>query len=168
MTLEDIAAGIEVVDRQQDRGVATTDETETRLVDRLEAATDALPCTPDAAATILETHAAGASVGDSAREAGVVPITAAKVLHRCGADGVTPLSPTARDVLRDWLGGELSRSEALALTGATEAEFALATYIETHDPDDRLTTIAARVLAREDARNREGLAGSLPEPDEFL
>ena len=169
MTLEDIAAGIEVVDRQLDRGVATTDETETSLVDQLDAASEALPCTPEAAATILETHATGASVGDSAREAGVVPITAAKVLHRCGADGVTPLSPTAREIVRDWLAGELSRSDARALTDATEAEFALATYVETHDPDDRLTTVATDVLAGDDSADRqESLKETLPKPDEFL
>lgn len=169
MTLEEIAAGIEVVDRQRDRGVATADDTGTTLVDRLEPAAEALPCTPEAAATILEAHAGGASVGESAQEAGVVSITAAKVLHRCGADGVTPLSPTGRRIVRDWLAGELARSEARALTDATEAEFALATYVETHDADDRLASIATEVLARErETERRTGLTGSLPEPDEFL
>lgn len=169
MTLEEIAAGIEVVDSQRDRGVAATDETGASLVDRLETAAEALPCTPEAAATILETHAAGTSVGESAREAGVVPITAAKVLHRCGADGVTPLSPTAREIVRDWLAGRLPRSEARTLTDATEAEFALATYVETHEPDERLCAVATDVLARENDRGaRNGLEGTLPEPDEFL
>lgn len=169
MSLEEIAAGIEVVDRQRDHGVAASDGTDESLVDRLDAAAEALPCTPEAAATILETHAAGTSVGESAREAGVVPITAAKVLHRCGADGVTPLSPTAREVVRDWLAGELSRSEARALTDASEAEFALATYVETHEPDERLSAIATDVLVRDHGTaNRSSLEGTLPEPDEFL
>jgi hypothetical protein len=169
VTLEEIAAGIEVVEYQRDRGVATTDGTGATLVDRLEAAAEPLPCTPEAAATILETHAAGTSVGGSARKAGVVPITAAKVLHRCGADGVSPLSPTEREILRDWLAGELSRSEARALTDAGEAEFALATYVETHDPHDRLSAVATDVLARENGRpSRDSLEGTLPEPDEFL
>jgi hypothetical protein len=167
VSLEEIAAGIEVVEHQRNRGVATTDRTSASLVDQLETAAAALPCTPEAAATILETHAAGTSVGESARKAGVVPITAAKVLHRCGADGVTPLSPGAREILRDWLTGELSRSEARALTGASEAEFALATYVETHDPHDRLSTVASEALTCEKRPNRNSLEGTLPEPDEF-
>lgn len=168
MTLEEIAAGIEVVDHQRERGVATADGTGKGLVDRLETAAEALPCTPEAAATVLETHATGTSVGESAREAGVVPITAAKVLHRCGADGVTPLSPTARAIVRDWLAGELPRSEARALTDATEAEFALATYVETHEPDERLSAVATDIFAREpEFENRRSLEDTLPEPDEF-
>jgi hypothetical protein len=166
VSLEEIAAGIEVVEHQRDRGVATTDRTSASLVDQLETAA-ALPCTPEAAATILETYAAGTSVGESARKAGVVPITAAKVLHRCGADGVTPLSPGAREILRDWLTGDLSRSEARALTGASEAEFALATYVETHDPHDGLSTVASDALTCEKRSNRNSLEGALPEPDEF-
>lgn len=133
MGLEEIAAGIEVTTRQRDRGLATVDDTDGALVDRFTPRADALPCTPEAAATVVETHTTGTSVEQSAREASVSPMTAAKVLHRCGVVGVTPLSPLARDVLRDWLAGELSRTDALALTDATPTEFALATYIETHD-----------------------------------
>jgi hypothetical protein len=134
MGLSDIAEGIEVTAEQRERGVPTVDDTERDLRSRLEPHADALPCTPAAAATIVESHAAGTSVGESAREAGVAPMTAAKTLHRCGVAGVTPLSPTARRVLRDWLAGELPRTDALALTDASEAEFALASYVETHDP----------------------------------
>ncbi|MFB6154341.1 MAG: hypothetical protein ABEJ22_00480 [Haloferacaceae archaeon] len=133
MGLSDIAAGIEVTTKQRERGVPTVDDTDADLRTRLEPHADALPCTPAAAATVLETHASGTSVGDSAREAGVAPVTAAKTLHRCGVAGVTPLSPTARRVLRDWLSGRLSRADALELTGATEAEFALASFVETHE-----------------------------------
>lgn len=175
MTLEEIAAGIETVERQHDRGVATADDTGATLVERLQVEAEALPCTPEAAATVLETYAAGASVGGSAAEAGVVAVTAAKVLHRCGAEGVTPLSPTGREVLRDWLDGELPRSEALALTDAGEPEFALATYIETHEPREELVAAATPVLTGDrghghgsDRGRDRGLEGSLPDPDEFL
>ncbi|WP_101295208.1 DUF7858 family protein [Halegenticoccus soli] len=133
MGLSDIAAGIEVTMEQRDRGVPTVDGTGSDLGERLASSAESLPCDPGAAATVLETHAAGTSVGDSAREANVAPVTAAKVLHRCGVAGVSPLSPDARRILRDWLSGDLSRTDALALTGASDAEFALAAYIETHD-----------------------------------
>jgi hypothetical protein len=134
MTLSEIAADLEVTTEQRDRGIPTVDDTGTSLADRLSLHAETLPCTAEAAATVVETHADGTSVGACAREAGVAPVTAAKALHRCGVEGVTPLAPTARDVLRDWLAGDLSRADALALTGADEAEFALAAYVESHDP----------------------------------
>ena len=134
MGLSEIAAGIEVTDEQRTRGVATVDETGADLRDRLAAHADALPCTPAAAAVIVETYRRGTSVGDCAREAGVAPMTAAKALHRCGVDGVSPLGPTARRVVRDWVAGDLSRTEARTLSGADEAAFALAAYVETHEP----------------------------------
>lgn len=138
MTLSEIAAGLELTEEQCDRSVPTVDDTGENLLARLESHAEALPCTPRAAATVLETHTAGRSVGDAAREAGVAPVTAAKALHRCGVVGVSPLSPTGREVVRDWLDGELSRSEALTLARTDEASFALATYVETHDPVSEL------------------------------
>jgi len=146
MGLSDIAAGIEVHERQRDPGVPTVDATGDDLVARLDAHGDALPCTPEAAASVLETYAAGTSVGDCAREAGVAPMTAAKLLHRCGVSGLSPLAPTARDILRDWLDGDLPRTEAVELVGADEADFALATYVETHDPVPELADAVAGVL----------------------
>ncbi len=134
MTLSDIAAGLSVTSRQRERGVALADDTETALVDRLSEHADALPCTPAATATLVDAYTAGRSVGDAAREAGVSPTTGAKTLHRCGVAGVCPLSPAGRGVVRDWLDGRVPRSEAVALTGGDEADFALATYVETHDP----------------------------------
>ncbi|MEZ3163392.1 hypothetical protein ABNG03_06325 [Halorubrum sp. RMP-47] len=134
MTLSEIAAGVEVTAHQRDRGVALADDTETPLVDRLSDHAESLPCTPEATATLVDAYTAGRSVGDAASEAGVSPMTAAKTLHRCGVAGVCPLSPTARDVVRDWLAGRTARSEAVTLTGGDEADFALATYVETHDP----------------------------------
>lgn len=60
-------------------------------------------------------------------------MTAAKTLHLVG-ESVSPLGPTGRAVVCDWIAGELSRSEALALTRASPATFALAAYVETHEP----------------------------------
>ncbi|MFC6990004.1 hypothetical protein ACFQJD_17225 [Haloplanus sp. GCM10025708] len=149
MGLSDIAAGIEITERQNERGVPTVDATQSDLVSRLSSHAESLPCTPEAAATVLETHSAGTSVGDSAREAGVAPMTAAKVLHRCGVAGVSPLSPTARRVVRDWLSGDVSRADALALSGADETEFALQTYVETHDAVPELADAVEGVLEPE-------------------
>jgi len=149
MGLSDIAAGIEIHERQRERGVPTVDATGEDLVARLATHADALPCTPEAAASVLETYAAGTSVGECAREAGIAPMTAAKLLHRCGVAGLSPLTPTARDVLGDWLDGELSRSEAVELVGADEGDFALATYVETHDPVPELADAVAGDLEPE-------------------
>jgi len=165
MTLSEIAAGIEVTAEQEARGVAAVDETGADLVERLRNHTDALPCTPEAAATVVETHAAGTSVGESAREAGIAPVTAAKALHRCGVSGVTPLSPMARQVVRDWQAGELSRAEAVELTGADEAEFALGSYIESHDADPGLSAAVADVGS---SGTEDPLADAVGDVDEFF
>ncbi len=116
MGLSEIAAGIEVTAEQDDRGVATVDDTEASLVERLAEYEAALPCTAEATATVLEAHSAGTSVGESAREAGVAPMTAAKALYRCGVAGVCPLGPTGRDIVADWVAGEIARSTARELT----------------------------------------------------
>lgn len=170
MGLSDIAAGIEVTTEQRARGVPTRDETGTDLAERLRTGAEALPCTPEAAATAVESYAAGTSVGEVAREAGIAPVTAAKALHRCGVSGISPLGPTGREVLRDWLAGELPRSEAVALTGADEATFALAAYVETHDPVPALVEAAEGALAPEGsatAAKRDALGDSLSAPDEL-
>ncbi|UIP00197.1 hypothetical protein Hbl1158_02165 [Halobaculum sp. CBA1158] len=142
MGLSEIAAGIEVTARQEERGVAAVDDTGDGLVERLAPHAAALPCTAAAAAVVLETHARGVTVGDSAREAGIAPMTAAKALHRCGVSGVSPLGPTGRRVVRDWLAGDLSRADALELAGGDEAAFALAGYVEAHEPIPELTDAA--------------------------
>jgi len=147
MGLSDIAAGIEVHERQRERGVPTVDATGGDLVARLEDHAEALPCTPEASATVLETYAAGTSVGDCAREAGVAPMTAAKLLHRCGVTGLSPLGPTGRRIVRDWLAGDLPRTEATELASADEAEFALAAYVETHDTLEEACAAVEGVLA---------------------
>jgi len=170
MGLSDIAAGIEVHERQRDRGVSTVDATSDDLVARLETHADTLPCTPAAAASVLEAYAAGTSVGDCAREAGVAPMTAAKLLHRCGITGLSPLAPTARDILRDWLDGDLSRTEAVELVGADEADIALATYVETHDAVPELADAVAGVLEPESSATvakRDALAETMSSADDL-
>ncbi len=134
MTLSDIADGLEVTADQRDRGVVVADDTGTPLADRLRSHADVLPCTPEATATLVDAYTAGRGVGDAAAEAGVSPMTAAKTLHRCGVAGVRPFAPTRLGIVRDWLDGRIPRSEAVELTGGDEADFALATYVETHDP----------------------------------
>jgi hypothetical protein len=133
MGLADIAEGLEVTDEQRERGVAAVDATGEPLAARLEPYADALPCGPGEAATVVERYAAGASVGESARATGLPPVTGAKALHLLG-ESVAPLGPMGREVVRDWLDARVSRSEALTLTGASEREFALAAFVETHDP----------------------------------
>lgn len=133
MALSDIAAGVEVTAEQQDRGVAVVDDTDVDLHTKLDAFSDDLPCTAAAAATMLETYATGSDIGTSAREAEIAPVTAAKALHLLGVDGVTTLSPTGREVVRDWLDARLSRADAKELVGVDENEFALAVFVETHD-----------------------------------
>lgn len=169
MTLSEIADGLEVTTSQRDRGVATVDRTETSLRERIAPHADQLPCTAEATATLFEAYEAGSSVGESAREAAVAPITAAKALHRCGVSGVCPLAPTKRRIVRDWLAGDLSRSEAVSLTGADDAEFALATYIETHDPiPELLDALAAGDHNRDPAvEKRDTLAGTMSDPTEL-
>lgn len=170
MTLSDIADGLEVTAEQRDRGVPTVDDTEPDLADRFRPHADALPCTPEAAATIVESFEGGVSVGDAGRDAGVAPVTAAKVLHRCGVAGVCPIAPTAREIVRDWLAGELSRTDALALTGAAEVEFALTTYMETHDPVPELSDAvagAAESGSSPAVEKRDRLGDVLDAPDDL-
>ena len=136
MGLSEIAEGVETTQPQQERGVAVVDRTDRSIEHAIEPFVEALPCGRQAAVTIVEQYRSGKRIGDAAREAGVAPMTASKTLHLLGFDGLSPLSPLGRDVLRDWLAADLPRADALALTDASESEFALAAYIETHDPLD--------------------------------
>jgi len=133
MGLADIAAGIEVTDHQDQRGVAAVDDTDAPLSERLAPFAESFPCSPAEAAAVVEAYASGRAVDACGHAAGVPPVTAAKTLHLLG-EQVSPLGPRARDVVRDWLDGELSRSDALTLTGVGERTFALAAYVESHEP----------------------------------
>ncbi|CAI50638.1 uncharacterized protein NP_5094A [Natronomonas pharaonis DSM 2160] len=133
MGLADIASGLEVTAEQQERGVATTDATETPLAERLAPFAERLPCSATAAATLVEAYADGASVGRAAAVAELPKTTAAKALYLLG-EPIEPVSPTARRVLEDWLAGDLSRTEAKRLAGVGDRAFALGTYVATHEP----------------------------------
>jgi hypothetical protein len=171
MTLSEIAAGIEVTTKQDERGVPTIDGTEDDLACRLADYADQLPCEPAAAATVLEAYASGTSVGGVARTAGVAPMTAAKTLHRCGEPGISPLGPTARRVVRDWLVGDVSRADAVELTRATTAEFALAAYVESHDPVPGLVEASEAALTptgTASVAKRETLAETMSDATDFV
>ena len=171
MTLSEIAAGIEVTTKQHERGVPTVDGTADDLAGRLADYAAQLPCEPAAAATVLETYARGTSVGDVARAAAVAPMTAAKTLHRCGEPGISPLGPTGRRVVRDWLAGELSRADAIELTRASDEEFALAAYVESHDPVPELveaTEAALGPAASASVTKREALAETMSDAADFI
>ncbi len=133
MALSEIAAGIEVTAEQRDRGVTAVDDTGGDLADRLAPVEDDLPCDAAAAARLVDTYAAGASVGEAARVAGLAPVTGAKTLHLLG-EPVDPLSPTARAVVGDWLDARIGRTEALAVTGLDRREFMLGVFVATREP----------------------------------
>lgn len=164
MTLSEIAAGLEVTSEQRERGVAVVDDREAGLVDRLEAFEAELPCAAPAAATLVEAYAGGESVGRAAASAGLAPMTGAKVLHRLG-ESVNPLAPSGRRIVRDWLDARLTRAEALELTDASEAEFALAAYAETHDPIPGAREALAGAL---DVERGDPLADARSDVDDLL
>lgn len=167
MGLSDIAAGVTVTTRQRERGVASVDRTGESLADQLAALDGDLPVDPDAAAALAEAYAGGASVGDAAAEAGVAPTTAAKTLHRLGFEGLTPFSPLQRDVLEDWLAAEVSRADALELTGASDREFALAAFVATHEPlEGAAEAVDGALSTSRDAmvEKRDALDATLPDP----
>lgn len=147
MGLSDIAAGINSTTKQQTRTVATIDDTDISLSERLGDHESELPCTAVAATTVLEAYDAGAGIEAAATTAGIAPVTAAKTLYRCGKPGIMPLAPTGRQILHDWLAGQLSRVDALALTQTDEPTFALATYIETHEIIEPIADVTRRDTA---------------------
>jgi hypothetical protein len=169
VTLSDIADGLEVTTEQRDRGVASVDataggESGATLREQLADFAEDLPCDGASAATIIEGHTAGQSVGETAHDAGVAPITASKTLHLLGCEGVSPLTPEAHRILRDWLSADLSRTEARKLAGANETEFALASFIETHDPIPGASDLVEGAFARDgDAavEKRDTLSGTM-------
>jgi hypothetical protein len=165
MGLADIAAGLEVTESQRETGVAAVDETDTPLEARLDPFAERLPCSPDEAATVVEAYAAGKSVGASGHAAGLPPVTAAKTLHLLG-EQVCPLGPRGREVVADWLAGDLARSDALTLSGATDSEFALAAYVETHDPVAEARDAVEGALAAD--RERDPLAETRSDVGELL
>lgn len=164
MGLSEIADGIEVTESQDERGVATVDDTDATLTERLEPFEESLPCSASEAAAVLDRYTAGGAVGEAGHAAGLPPVTAAKVLHLLG-ESVSPLGPTGRDIVQDWIAGELSRTEALELTRLGETEFALAAYVETHEPLEDACAAIEGVLAARHADHTASLAGSVSDFD---
>lgn len=134
MTLSDIAEGVATTDTQETRGVAVVDRTSDSIEAVLEPFAEELPVDAAVAAELVEAYRTGTSVGEAATAAGLPPVRGAKVLFRLGFEGLSPLSPLQRDICRDWLAGELTRTEARELADAGERAFALGAYIETHEP----------------------------------
>lgn len=169
MGLSDIAAGLEVTTRQRERGVAAVDGTDTTLAERLVPFADDLPCSAERAATVLDTYLGGTSVGDAAGAAGLAPVEGAKVLHRLGVEGLSPLTPLGRDVVRDWLDARLPRTEAVELAGGSEAEFALAAYVETHESLDGAREVVDGAFLEGDAsvEKRDTLADAVGDAGSF-
>lgn len=168
MGLSDIAAGLTVTTRQQERGVATVDDTHESLADWLEETEADLPCCPGTAAELVDAYASGASVGAAAAVADTVPMTAAKTLHRLGTSGITPLSPLAREILDDYLTGALTRSDAIAFAGVSEHEFALGAYVATHEPIPGANEVVEAALAPSESATvakQAELGGALESPD---
>lgn len=170
MGLSDIADGIAVTERQRDRGVATVDRTDPTLNAAVARYADDLPCEAEAAAVLVDAFVGGESVGDAALSAGLPAMTGAKTLFRLGFEGLSPLSPLGRDVLQDWLDGEIGRTDAKDLTGASDAEFALATYLETHDPlpgaRERIATVM-REETNASVAKRDALADTMSDASEL-
>ncbi|WP_436930065.1 DUF7858 family protein [Halosimplex halobium] len=163
MGLDEIAAGVEVVDEQREGGVATVDRTDDPLAERLEPFAGELPCSPAEAATLVDAYAAGKSVGAAARVAGIPPTDGAKALHLFG-EHVSPVGPMGREVVADWLAGELPRTEAVELAGVSDGEFALAAFVETHDPIEGAMEAVEGALSVDDVDKRETLGDAMDGP----
>ena len=163
MGLADIAAGLSTTTEQDERGVASVDATDAGLADALAAFAEDLPCEPAAAAAVAEAYVGGAPVDAAGHDADVPPMTAAKTLHRLGFTGLSPVAATGERVLEDYLAGRASRADARGLLSLSDAEFALATYVATHDPvdgaleDERTATV----------EKRDALAETMSSADEF-
>lgn len=171
MGLSDIADGVEVTAEQRDTGVATVDDTDRELADRLAPVADELPCDAEAAAEVVAAYADGASVGGAGESAGLPPITAAKTLHLVGVEGVCPLGPAGREVVSDWIAGELPRSRARELADASETEFVLTAFLETHEPIDAAREAVEPALGRggtASVEKRSLLEETMSDADEFL
>ena len=156
--------------KQRDRGIAVIDATNQPLVDRLAAFADSLPCSADEAATLVEAYADGESVGNSSHAAGLPPVTGAKTLHLLG-EPIAPIAPVGRELVRDWLNAECTRIEALSLSGASETEFSLATFIETHDPIPGAREALEGVFAFDSnptVSKRDALAETMSDAGELL
>jgi hypothetical protein len=134
MTLADIAEGIEVVETQREREVAAVDVAGESLADRLESCASALPCSADQAADVAREYAATGSLDRTAEASDVTRTIAAKTLHLLGFEGVVRIDPADRAIVGRWIDGEIDRTTACRRSSLGERTFALAVYVETHEP----------------------------------
>jgi|APHM01.1.fsa_nt_gi hypothetical protein len=132
MGLTEIAEGLEITTRQHERTIHPVDDTVTDLSARLQTHAESLPCSPETARDVLQVYAQEMAVPPAAEAADVSSVTVTKLLHRCGVDGLSPLSEKDNEVLADWLNGVESRSAILDDETIDERGFALATYLQTH------------------------------------
>lgn len=170
MALSDIAEGLEVVDEQRERGVATVDDTDRPLAERLADHADELPCDGATAATVVEAFAGGSDLAAAAEAGDVAPVTAARTLHLLGFDGLSPLDPDERGPLREWLAGDRARTAARAAVGLDEPAFALAVFVETRTPLPGAREAVDGALAPgEDAavEKRDALEETMSDADEL-
>ena len=170
MGLADIAAGLSTTTEQDERGVASVDATDAGLADALAAFAEDLPCEPAAAAAVAEAYVGGAPVDAAGHDADVPPMTAAKTLHRLGFTGLSPVTATGERVLEDYLAGRASRADARGLLSLSDAEFALATYVATHDPVEGVRGVVDGALEDErtaTVEKRDALAETMSSADEF-
>lgn len=171
MELSDIADGLEVVDEQDERGVATVDDTGRDLAERLADHEADLPCDAATAAALVEAFTGGGDVAAAAAAADVAPATAARALHLLGVDGVSPLAPDERAPVRQWLAGECSRTAARSAAGVDEEAFALAAFVEARAPLDGAREALDGALAPgEDpaVEKRDALDGTMSDADDLL
>lgn len=171
MSLSDIADGVATTQSQRNRGVAVVDRTSGSLSTVLADYASALPCGAEPASTLVKAYRGGRSVDAAAKAAGVPPVTAAKILYRLGFEGLSPLSPLQRDICRDWLGGDLTRTEAQELADAGDRAFALGAYIETHDPIPGAEEAVEDALSSSDdamVDKRDALAETMTAASDFL
>lgn len=171
MGLSEIAAGLTTTTEQADHGVASVDATDRDLASRLREYAAELPCDAPCAAAVAEAYVGGAAVDAAGHAAGVAPVTAAKTLHRLGFEGLSPISATGERVLEDYLDGRLSRADARGLLTTSDAEFALATYVATHDAIEGVRGVVEGALEAEhraSTEKRDALDATMPDADDFL
>jgi len=167
MGLSNIAEGLEVTATQEERGVATVDKTDATIAQRLAPFAAELPCDAETAATILERYSEGASIGSAARAAGVAPTRAAKTLSLLG-ESVSPVSSTGKEIIQDWIAGRLSRTEAVELTRLGSEEFALAVYVETHEPIEGACAAVEGLLAATHADESQPLDDAVGDATDLM
>ena len=164
MELSELAEGLVVTDRQRKRDVSIVDRTDEMLTERLSKYSSVLPTEPAEAATMIELYVSGNDVETIADELGQVPMIVAKTLHITGMDGISPLAPEDREPLYRWLRGGISGAEAKRQLDVNEYEFALAAFVESHDPHESIATAVEGALApRQNAsvRKRDTLADTM-------